>query len=357
MKQSTLAWIAIVCGLFLFVYFCWGVFTPFVISLTIAYLWSPVASLFEKKLRIDRWIIASLLVIITVAVLLSIVLVLLPLIYHQVVNFIELIPQYKQFIEHKIMPVIAKHLGGLSPEYLSLIKESIADLFGSGLTSLALFIKKIWSSGFAIIDVLWLVLLVPFITFHFIKDWDSLLFRIKNLVPIERQRIVQQFFADVDRVISGVIRGQFNVSIILGLYYTVALSLVGLEYSTLLGITTGIVNFIPFIGLIASACAAAVVAYSQFASIKYVLLTLLVYVVGAVFDGGFLSPKLIGRRVGLHSVWSMFAILLGAKLLGFIGMVIAIPCGATIGLVIKMVLKHYYKSKLYATKNIKVKRA
>jgi predicted PurR-regulated permease PerM len=357
MKQINIAWIAIVCGFSLFVYLCWGIFTPFIVSLTIAYLWSPVASLFEKKLRIDRWIVASLLVVITVAVLLSLVLVLLPLIYHQVLNFIEQIPQYKEFVENNLMPRIAKSLGILAPEYLSLIKKATTDLFGSAITSLGLFMKKIWSSGSAIIDVVWLVLLVPFITFHFIKDWDSFLFNIKNAVPIERQRVVQQFFVDVDRVISGVIRGQFNVSIILGLYYTIALSLIGLKHSMLLGITTGLVNFIPFIGLIASACAAAIVAYSQFASMKFVLLTILVYVAGAVFDGGFLSPKLIGRRVGLHSVWSMFAILLGAKLFGFIGMVIAIPCGATIGLVIKVILKHYYKSKLYATKNKKVKPA
>jgi len=146
------------------------------------------------------------------------------------------------------------------------------------------------------------------------------------------------------------------VCVIWAIYYTVALSLIGLNHSVFLGITTGLVTFIPFVGFFMAFLSALIVAYLQATSLKFVILTALVYGVGGLFDSGFVSPKLVGKTVGLHSVWSIFAILLGGKLFGFVGMILAIPCGATIGLLIKMLLKFYYKSALYSSKKIKVKR-
>jgi predicted PurR-regulated permease PerM len=353
MKHLNTAWLLIVLAFCGFLYLGWGIFTPFVVSLTIAYLWSPIVYFIEKKWKWPRWLISLCAVSVTVGVLLSIILLLLPLIYHQVINFIELAPHYKSFIDQKLVPVVIEKFAAIAPEYTDNVRSSVAELFGSGFSSIVIFIKKIWSSGFVIVDLLWFMLLVPFITFHLIKDWHKLIFSIKNAVPMERQLVVQQFFSDVDNMVSGVIRGQFNVSVIWAVYYTIALSLIGLDHSVFIGITTGLVNFIPFIGILMALLAALIVAYLQFASIKFVVLTALVYMLGGLFDSGFLSPKLIGRRVGLHSVWSIFAILLGGKLFGFIGMLIAIPCAATVGLLTRMVLKYYYKSELYAPKKAK----
>jgi predicted PurR-regulated permease PerM len=355
MKQSHIVWLLVGFLCFGFLYLSWGIFTPFVVSLVISYLWSPVISFMEKQWKVPRWLISLWLVLVTVGILLSIIIVLLPLIYNQVLDFIELAPHYKKFIDQKIIPVIVEKFGTIAPDYTAHIKVSTAELFGSSFNSIVVFLKRIWSSGFVVVDLLWFMLLVPFITFHLMKDWNSLLFYVKNAVPIERQRLVQKFFSDANDMISSVIRGQFNVCVIWAIYYTAALSLIGLDHSVLLGITTGLINFIPFVGFIIAFSAALIVAYLQFTSIKYIILVVLVYCSALLFDNGFLSPRLIGKRVGIHSVWSIFAILLGGKLFGFIGMLVAIPVGATIGLLVKMILKYYYKSDLYNTKKSKVK--
>jgi len=354
MKHAHLLWVFIIIGFSGLLYLCWGILTPFVVSLVIAYLWSPVASFFESQWKCPRWIASLLLVVITIGILLSIILLLLPLIYHQVFNFIELAPNYKKFIDKQVTPFIMEKFGSVAPEYISYVKLSIAKLFGSGFDSIIVFVQKIWSSGFVIVDVLWFILLVPFITFYLIKDWDRMIFYIKNAIPIKRQRAVNLFFSDVNKMVTGVIRGQFNVCLIFAVYYTAALSVLGVNYSILLGITTGLVNFIPFVGVFIGLLASLVVVHLQFGSLKLLILTALVFGVGASIDSGFLSPKLVGKRVGLHPVWSIFSILLGGKLFGFIGMLIAIPLGATFAILVKIVLKYYYKSALYTSKKIRV---
>ena len=354
MKHTHLFWvlgIIIVCGL---LYLCWGIFTPFVVSLVIAYLWSPVACFAETQWKCPRWLISLCLVVVTIGILLSIMLILLPLIYHQVFNFIELAPNYKKIINKQVIPFITEKFGVIDPEYISYIKSSMGGLFSSGFDSIIIFIRKIWSSGFVIVDLLWFILLVPFITFNLIKDWDRMIFYIKNAVPIKRQRAVNQFFSDVNKMVTGVIRGQFNVCLIYAVYYTAALSMLGVNYSILLGITTGLVNFIPFVGIFIGLLASLVVVYLQFGSLKFLLLTALIFIIGTSIDNGFISPRLIGRRVGLHPVWSIFSILLGGKLFGFLGMLIAIPLGATVAILIKIILKYYYKSELYTSNRVKV---
>jgi len=335
------------------VYLCWGMLTPFVISLAIAYLWSPLVSFIESKWNLPRWIIALGFVVLTVGILLSIILVLMPLIYHQVLNFIELAPHYKDFIDRKVMPLVVEKLGAKMPDSIQYIRSSMVDLANSSFDSIIVFIKKIWTSRVVIVDLLWFMILVPFIVFHLIKDWSVVTFHIKNSVPVKKQRIVHQFLSDLDNMISGVIRGQLNVCFILAIYYTTALSLIGLNYSVFLGMTTGLVSFIPFVGFSLGFLSSLIVAHLQVGSPSILLLTALVFLVGGALDTGFISPKLIGKRIGLHPVWIIFSILVGGKLFGFAGMFIAIPCGATIGIIIRMVLKHYYKSELYISRTRK----
>ncbi|NRA74194.1 MAG: AI-2E family transporter [Rickettsiales bacterium] len=356
MKQTYLLWTFVTLGLCGLLYLCWGIFTPFVVSLVIAYLWTPAASFIESKWQIPRWIISLGLVAITIGILLSIILVLLPLIYYQVFNFIQLAPNYKQFINQKVIPFAMEKLGSIAPEYISYVKTSIANLFSASFESIIGFVKKIWSSGFVIVDLLWFILLVPFITFHLIKDWQKITTHIKKAVPVAKQNFVNQISSDINHMITGVIRGQFNVCLIYAIYYTIALSILGLNYSVLLGITTGIVNFIPFVGIFIGWLAALIVTLLQFGSLKASLLTTSVFVLGVALDNGFISPRLIGKRVGLHPIWSIFFILFGGKLFGFIGMLIAIPLGASLMILMKIMLKFYYKSNLYSVKKIKVKR-
>ena len=355
MKHTHLLWVFIIIGFCGLLYLCWGIFTPFIISLVIAYLWSPVASFIESRCKWPRWTISLCLVVITIGVLLFIILLLLPLIYHQVFNFIELAPNYKKIIDKQVIPFVIEKFGAVAPEYIAYIKSSMVGLFRSGFDSIIIFIRKIWSSGLVIVDLFWFILLVPFITFNLIKDWDRMIFYIKNAVPIKRKRAVNKFFSDVNKMVTGVIRGQFNVCLIYSVYYTAALSALGVKYSILLGITTGLINFIPFVGIFIGLLASLIVVYLQFGSLKFLILTALIFIVGASIDSGVISPKLVGKRVGLHPVWSIFSILLGGKLFGFIGMLVAIPLGATVAILIKIILKYYYKSELYTSNKVRVK--
>lgn len=345
--RSQFLWLLItfiLCGI---VYLCWGILTPFVLSIAISYIVSPVATFLESKVKLKRWLVALILVTFIFGILLAAAIVILPLIYHQALIFIQYTPRYKTILDEKIMHTITTYLGNIDQVYIDKISAASVNLMMKGFDNIVTFLEKIWSSGFMIVDFLWLLVLVPFITFHMIKDWRPILIHAINSIPKKKQKATRKLFADLSEVIAGAVRGQFNVCIILALYYTVALSAFKINYSILLGVTIGIMSFIPFVGTVVGMLASIIVAYLQFGTLHIVAYVLGIFTVGSLLDNGVISPHIVGRRIGLHPIWIIFSILLGGKLLGFAGTFLALPLGAVVGVLARNILGMYYKSTLY----------
>lgn len=347
LTRTQLIWFliaAVLCGV---VYLCWGILTPFILSLAISYILAPAASFLETRLRIKRWIISLILVMLILSVILMIATFILPLIYHQALAFISRAPEYKALLDDKITHATVKYLDKIGPVYMDKIRAASANLLVSSFESIVHFLERIWASGFVIVDFLWFLVLVPFITFHMIKDWRFILLYIVRLIPKNKEKMMRSLISNLNDAIARAVRGQFNVCVILAIYYTVALSLLKLEHSVLLGVTTGVMAFVPFLGIIVGMIASLMVAYLQFASFKIIFYVLGIFAFGSLLDSMLISPYIVGRKIGLHPVWLMFFILLGGKLFGLAGTLLALPLSAITIVLIKTMVGLYYKSTLY----------
>lgn len=331
------------------IYLVDDVLLPFIISFILAYLLAPVALQLEKHLHIPRTYGSAIIIILLICTIVVLWLILIPIILEQIQLFIGQIPSYKKYISDNIVPSIAKYIAAIEPSYLEKVENQLNNAFSNLFQYAMSSINDIWRSGVAFINILSMLILVPFITFHLIKDWKKIRPHSKHLVPTTLQHQFQILINRINRAISGFIRGQINVCLILATYYSISLSIANVNYSMFLGIATGILSFVPFIGFITGLIASLLVTYFQFFTAKSLLITATIFAGGSLIEN-FLSPKLIGDKIGLHPVWIILALLEGIKLFGIVGMFLAIPCAAILNAIIKFIFEIYYHSDLYLGK-------
>ena len=328
------------------IYLSSAILAPFVTSLVLAYFFSPMARYLESKTGIGRGIIAFLIVGVIILLFFLLWALLTPLIYDQITYFIKSIPKYKHYINEQLIPMIKNYLLKLDDSFAQKLPKIFEDFFAIFFKDLVGFIDKIWKSGFVVVNVLMMLILVPLVTFYFIKDWHVISSGVTKLVPMGKRSSYKELIHDINNSLSGFIRGQLNVCLVLAIYYAVALTIVRLDFGIFIGLTTGIVSFIPFIGLLGGFIAALIVAYFQFKSFYGILAIVVVFIIGNIIES-ILSPKLVGKKLGLHPVWIIFFVLLGGSLFGFLGMLFAIPIGAIIAVLVRFLINKYYKSYLY----------
>ena len=210
------------------------------------------------------------------------------------------------------------------------------------------FLASIWSGGRAVFSLLSLLIITPVVAFYLLLDWDRVVVTVDRWIPLPHRETVHGLARDVDNAIAGFVRGQAVVCLCLAAFYSIGLTLTGLSSGFLIGLMTGLLSFIPFVGAASGFLVAAIVAVAQFwpgwTSIAAVAG---VFVVGQGLEGYVLSPKLVGAKVGLHPVWMMFSLLAFGYLLGFIGLLIAVPLAATIGVLARFALRKYTESPIY----------
>ena len=341
--------IGVVAGAF---YSISNILMPFIMSFVFSYFFVPLANSLQTRFSINRTISALIIITLILVCLVSLWLLLMPLVFDQIQHFIQQIPRYKEYVKTEIIPLIAHYAELIDPSYVAKVEENLNNLFTIIFGYTANFIQGIWQSGMAIINVISMLVLVPLITFYIIRDWKNILSNVLHVVPQNSKKSFKSLMSKIDIALSGFIRGQLNVCLILALYYSIALTTIGINFSIFIGVTTGILTFIPFVGLLSGFICAVLVAYLQFFAMQKVFIVMAIFAVGSVIENT-LSPKLIGDKIGLHPVWLIFALLVGADLFGFVGMVSAIPCAAVLNILIRFMLDQYYGSKFYLDKDTK----
>ncbi len=338
--------------LVLFILFCVAVYVlrsvlmPFVAGIVLGYLFDPLASRFEKWGMSRTW--ATILVF-TVVILIAVpgIILLFGMVDEQLSLFVEAAPGYISSFIKRTEPVLA----GLQERFPSLeianIKAMIKDNMTSGLQFGGRLLKGLINNGFAIINLISLLLITPVVAFYMLRDWDTFVKKVDNLLPRKSKNTIREQFRQIDRALSGFIRGQVSVCVILGTYYSIGLKLVGLELGVLVGFLAGLISFIPYVGSISGFVVSIILALAQFNDYTKVLEVIAVFAVGQFVEGNFLTPKLVGDNIGLHPVWVMFALLAGGVLLGFLGLMIAVPVAAIIGVLTRYAINNYKKSNLY----------
>ncbi len=228
------------------------------------------------------------------------------------------------------------------------LRSSTSELVNQAAQWGGSFFKSIWSSGAALIGVVSLLVLTPVVTFYMLLDWEKMVATVDSLVPLRHRQTVRELARQIDAAMAGFLRGQSLVCLFLGLWYGVGLSLIGLNFGLLIGISAGFLSFIPYVGSLTALILSAIVAIVQgWPEWRLLAMALGVVLAGQFLEGNVLSPKLVGGSVGLHPVWLIFALLAFGSLFGFTGLIVAVPLAAAVGVILRFAVGRYRESKLY----------
>ena len=341
-KKQTIFWIVITCSLFLAIYTLSSVLMPFVAGMILAYLLDPLVDRVEK-IGIRRSLSTFFVLTIFFVCSAGSSLLLLPVILNQLSNLTSFLPTLISNLEpfmRQVRSLVDNAIKADNSNQLSLPVADILNWAGGFLT-------EIISSSLAFANLLSLIIITPIVAFYLLRDWDLIINKVKSWMPItQKVRIVEQV-VKVDRSLSALVRGQGTVCLILALYYSVSLTAVGLQFGILIGIFAGIVSFIPFVGAILGAIFSIGFSIIQFETYTPIFFVAGIFLVGQVLEGNFLTPKLIGEAVGLHPVWVIFALLTGATLFGFLGVLLALPIAVVVAVLIRFSLRSYLESEIY----------
>lgn len=341
-------WLACLVAFALFVMLFSGILMPFVAAIILAYLLDPVVDRLERMgmSRLIATIFVMLVVTLTFVVLL---LAAVPLMVNQMSGFIAKLPGYiarlQVLITEQGGPLIERFGGA---ERLKDVQSALSGGLGDAAKWAGGVLTSLLSGGSTILGLLSLLVLTPVIAFYLILDWDHMVERIDSWLPRQNAGVVRMLARDMDRTVAGFLRGQALLCLILGLYYAVALTLIGLNFGFLIGIVAGIISFIPFVGSITGLLIGGGVAIAQFwPDHLWIIAVFGVFAVGQFVEGNILQPKLLGNAVGLHPVWLMFALLAFGSLFGFVGVLLAVPVAAAIGVLVRFALQQYLASPLF----------
>ena len=346
--QRQLAIWALVIGLFILgLWLLKGILLPFVAGMAIAYLLDPLADRLESY-GLSRLLATTFITVFFLALAIVSMILLLPVLYNQSMALLDIMPDLIRRGQTFLLEMgdgrLAQLLGARAPD----VEKAIADSVGNSVKWLVDLLPSLGSQGLQFVGLISLIVVTPVVAFYLLLDWDRMIERVDALLPRDHAETIRGLARDIGRVLEGFIRGQVIVCLVLGAIYAVGLSLVGLRFGLIVGIVAGIISFIPYLGTIIGFIIGVSLALFQFWP-DYLSIGLVfgVFAVGQFIEGNFLSPKLVGNRVGLHPVWVMFAIFAFAALFGFVGALLALPIAAALGVLTRFGIARYRASQLY----------
>ena len=349
-QRQVVFWVAALAVFIAFIWLLSDVLLPFVAGMALAYLLDPVARKAER-LGIGRGISALIILTLVVVAVVVFVMAVAPIVANQFSAFTENLPGYvtklQSIVSDPSRPWLSKIFGGNLPDP----GKSASSVISQGSSFIVTFLASLYSGGRAVFSVLSLLIITPVVAFYLLCDWNSVTRTVDGWIPLPHRKTVHALGSDIDSAIAGFVRGQAVVCLCLAAFYSIALTLTGLNFGFLIGLVTGLLSFIPFVGAASGFLIAAIVAIAQFwPDWTSILFVVGVFVVGQGLEGYVLSPKLVGAKVGLHPVWMMFALLAFGYLFGFVGLLIAVPLAATIGVLARFAIGKYQESPIYTGK-------
>lgn len=324
-----------------------GILLPFVAGTALAYLLDPIANRLER-LGLNRLAAALLIVGIFVLALLIMAILIVPLIAAQFAAFIDKLPGYVTQLQSLVTDPNRPWLRKIVGESFADATKSTGELVRQSMGWLATFLRSLWSGGQAVISFFSLAVVTPVVAFYLICDWKRIVATLDEWIPRPQLAVVRTLAREIDAAIAGFVRGQTGVCLILGSYYAVALTVAGLNFGLLIGLISGLLSFVPYVGSLTGLLLGAGVAVVQFApDYASIIVVVAIFLIGQFVEGYILAPKLVGEKVGLHPVWLMFALFAFGYLFGFVGLLVAVPLAAAVGVLTRFALRQYLASPVY----------
>lgn len=348
--QHALFWSGVFIAFMLFVWVFKAALLPFVLGFAIAYLLDPVMEKFSGK-AMPRWASAALILGIFFIVSLAAIALITPVLYKEIVHLIETAPQTLQNFWNSLAPyteAIESHFGeGTFAEFQLLVQENLGKTLGFSQKVLTHLISGGQAFGQAISNTLTLLILTPIVSFFALVEWTRITAWIDDLLPRGGHSTIRNLLEQINSKVSGFVRGQITIAFCLGVIYAVALTLLGLNFGFLIGLMAGLLSIIPLVGSTIGLFVSIGVAWFQSGAIGYTAIIALVFMAGQFIEGNILTPKFLGKSVGLHPLWILFSIMAGGSLLGILGMFLAVPVAATIGVLLGFAISQYKQSDYY----------
>ncbi len=339
-------WLAVLAVFVLALYELGAVLTPFVAGMAVAYLLNPVVARLERA-GLSRTA-ATALVTLGFCVIVGAALVLVaPVLAGQLAGFARRLPQYVDTLRLRVLPLIELARDALPPGTIEKMQSSAMEYIGPAATWLGQVLLRIIGGGVLLANLLSLAVIMPIIAFYMLRDWPRIVARVDGWLPRDQAETIRAEVREVDRTLAGFLRGQSIVCLTLGCFYGIGLSVAGLDFGLAVGMLTGFISFIPYFGMALGLVVGLSLAIVQFTSWHGVAMVAAVFAVGQFLEGNFLTPRLVGDRIGLHPAWIIFALLAGGALFGFVGILLAVPVAAVIGVGVRFALNRYLSSPYY----------
>ena len=324
-----------------------SILLPFVAACGIAYVLDPACTRLTR-LRVPRGLASLLLVVGLILAGLLFVLLLYPIIIRQIGLLVGHVPDYAQGLSNFAGRIIARLQQNLGPDYVDAkLSELVSGQAGAMLTFLAGAATRLVGGGYALFNVLSLLIVTPVVAFYLLRDWPYVLTLVDSWLPRRYQAVLRAQAREVDRILSAWVRGQAMCCMILALFYALGLSAVGLELGLVVGLSAGFLSFIPYVGTVTGAVVSIGLAFAQFATWHGVARVAGVFIIGQILEGYVIYPRFLGDRVELPAVWVIFALFAGGAAFGFLGVMLAVPVAATVGVLTRFWLRRYLVSPLY----------
>ncbi|RWG62707.1 MAG: AI-2E family transporter, partial [Mesorhizobium sp.] len=347
LRRQIAFWLIVAVLLALFLYVFSGILLPFVAGMVLAYFLDPVADRLQR-LGLSRLMATVVILIAFVVVVVLAFVILVPVLATQMADFARKLPEYLTRLQSLITSFDPKWLEQRFGVNAASLREGLNSLLTTGFGLLTTVFTSIWSSGVALVSVVSLFVVTPVVAFYMLLDWDRMVAVVDSWVPRDYVETVRALARDINTATAGFVRGQGTLCLVLGAMYATGLTLTGLNFAILIGFFAGLISFIPYVGSLTGLVLAVGVAFVQFwPDWTMIVAVVCVFFVGQFIEGNILQPRLVGKSVGLHPVWLMFALFAFGALFGFVGLLIAVPASAAIAVLVRFAIARYLESPLY----------
>lgn len=345
LRAQLLFWLIALLALIGVLWLLQGILLPFLVGMAIAYFLDPVADRLEKW-GLSRLAATAVITIVFFAVAIIGTALLVPLVRDQFIALGDALPATIDRAQKMLTHFGHTRWGSM----LGTGKANTAGALTGDLTNwLGGLIGRAWAGGLALVNALSLLVITPIVAFYLLLDWDRMVARVDTWLPRRHAETIRRLAAEINVVLAGFVRGQGLLMICLAVFYGVMLTVAGLHFGLLIGLLSGLVSFMPFLGAIVGfVIATALAAFQFWPSWLHIAFVIAIYLVGQFIEGNILQPKLVGKHVGLHPVWVIFAVLAFGVMFGFVGLLLAVPLAAALGVILRFLLNRYMESPLYS---------
>lgn len=327
---------------------------PFVLGAVIAYFLNPLADRLGQT-GMGRTPASALIILLSALLLLAAIILVGPLVFDQLRQLAETLPQDLRRLRTLLQEWAMGSLGARYEGIAASFERGLADAADNWSGSMKWALEQLWSRGLALVNLLSLLLITPVVAFYLLADWPRVVARVDNALPRDHAPTIRRLASEINTAVSAFVRGQGTICLILAAIYAIGLTFIGVRYGLLIGLTAGLLSFVPFVGwALGFVLSAAMAAAQSWPDLSLLIKVIVLFGATSALDTAFLSPKIVGSRVGLHPVWLIFAVLAFGSLLGFAGVLVAVPVAAAIAVLVRFALSLYLDSAIYRGQDVSV---